>query len=253
MPAYQNGLVEETTMNFASETKVKDIALANPEARKILEDAGVDYCCGGEKSLHDACLHTDVSTAEILRRLHENTKHVSSDQENWKSANLNSLTQHIREKHHQYVRESIPRIQNKLEKVMAKHGPNHPEIADIQRFFSEIGREMIMHMQKEEQILFPYIDALERSVNTHSSLERPFFQTVVNPVQAMMKDHDSAGELLRQIRKASGEYTAPADACTTYKALYQELREFEADLHQHVHLENNILFPRAVEMEGAVV
>jgi regulator of cell morphogenesis and NO signaling len=112
---------------------------------------------------------------------------------------------------------------------------------------------MIMHMQKEEQILFPYIDSLERSVNAHSSVEPPFFQTVVNPIQAMMKDHDSAGELLRQIRKASGEYTAPADVCTTFKALYQELREFEADLHQHVHLENNILFPRAVELEGAVV
>jgi regulator of cell morphogenesis and NO signaling len=178
---------------------------------------------------------------------------VSPDQENWTSASLNSLTQHIREKHHQYVRESIRRIQSKLEKVAAKHGEKHPEIADIQRLFSEIGREMIMHMQKEEQILFPYIDALEHSVNANDSLEPPFFQTVVNPIQAMMKEHDSAGELLRQIRKASGEYTAPADACTTYKALYQELREFEADLHQHVHLENNILFPRAVEMEDAVV
>jgi regulator of cell morphogenesis and NO signaling len=240
-------------MNFASETKVKDIALANPEARRILEDAGVDYCCGGDKSLHDACLHTDVPTEEILKRLHENTKQVSPDQENWTSASLNSLTQHIREKHHQYVRESIRRIQSKLEKVAAKHGEKHPEIADIQRLFSEIGREMIMHMQKEEQILFPYIDALEHSVNANDSLEPPFFQTVVNPIQAMMKEHDSAGELLRQIRKASGEYTAPADACTTYKALYQELREFEADLHQHVHLENNILFPRAVEMEDAVV
>jgi len=240
-------------MNFASETKVKDIALANSEARKILEDAGVDYCCGGEKSLHDACLHTDVPTAEILRRLHENTKFVGSDQENWTSSSLSKLTKHIREKHHKYVRESIPRIQTKLEKVMTKHGANHPEIADIQESFAEIGREMIMHMQKEEQILFPYIDLLERSVNAHSSVEPPFFQTVVNPIQAMMKDHDSAGELLRQIRKATGDYTAPADACTTFKALYQELREFEVDLHQHVHLENNILFPRAVEMEGAVV
>jgi regulator of cell morphogenesis and NO signaling len=185
--------------------------------------------------------------------LRENTKQVSHDQENWTSANLNSLTQHIREKHHRYVRESIPRIQNKLEKVAAKHGQNHSEIADIQRLFAEIGREMIMHMQKEEQILFLYVDALERSVNAHGSLEPPFFQTVVNPIQAMMKEHDSAGELLRQIRKSSGEYTAPADACTTYKALYQDLREFEADLHQHVHLENNILFSRAVEMEAAVV
>jgi regulator of cell morphogenesis and NO signaling len=240
-------------MSFASETKVKDIALANPEARKILEDAGVDYCCGGGKSLHEACLHSDVPTEEILRRLRENTKQAIPDQENWLSATLCNLTHHIREKHHRYVREAIPRVQSLLEKVMAKHGQNHPEIAEIQRRFSEVGREMIMHMQKEEQILFPYIDAMEHSVNAHGSLEPPFFQTVVNPIQAMMKEHDSAGELLRQIRKESSEYTAPADACTTYKALYQELREFESDLHQHIHLENNILFPRAVEMEAAVV
>jgi len=240
-------------MNFASETKVKDIALANPEARKILEDAGVDYCCGGGKSLHEACLHSDVPTEEILRRLRENTKNVIHDQENWPAAALCTLTQHIREKHHQYVREAIPRVQSLLEKVMTKHAQNHPEIVDIQRHFSEVGREMIMHMQKEEQILFPYIDAMERSVNAHGSLEPPFFQTVVNPIQAMMKEHDSAGELLRQIRKASCEYTAPADACTTYKALYQDLQEFEADLHQHVHLENNILFPRAVDLEAETV
>ena len=100
-----------------------------------------------------------------------------------------------------------------------------------------------MHMQKEEQILFPYIDALEKATNAHGSVEPPFFQTVRNPIHAMMKEHDAAGELVKQIRKASSEYTAPADACTSYKALYQDLREFEADLHQHVHLENNILFP----------
>jgi regulator of cell morphogenesis and NO signaling len=246
-------VVEEATMNFGNETKVKDIALANPEARKVLEDAGVDYCCGGERSLHEACLHTDVPAEEILNRLRENSGNVTPDEENWTSAMLSDLTRHIREKHHRYVREAIPRIQILLEKVVAKHGENHLEIAEIQKLFAEVGREMTMHMQKEEQILFPYIDAMEHSVNTHGPLEPPFFQTVMNPIQAMMKDHDSAGDLLRQIRNASCEYAAPPDACLTYKALYDELREFEADLHQHVHLENNILFPRAAEMEAAAV
>ena len=125
------------------------------------------------------------------------------------------------------------------------------EIKGIQTLFIEVGQEMIMHMQKEEQILFPYIDALEKAKITHSSVEPPFFQTVANPVQAMMQEHDSAGNLVKQIRKASFEYTPPADACTSYKALYQDLEGFEVDLHQHVHLENNILFPRAVEMEAA--
>jgi regulator of cell morphogenesis and NO signaling len=112
---------------------------------------------------------------------------------------------------------------------------------------------MIMHMQKEEQILFPYIEALERAADGKGILEPPFFQTVKNPIHAMMKEHDAAGEWVRQIRKASAEYATPADACTSYKALLQELQQFEIDLHQHVHLENNILFPRAVELEGAVV
>ncbi len=240
-------------MNFNDETKVKDIALSNPAARQVLEDAGLDYCCGGGKSLHEACLHADVPAEEILKRLRENSKHVSPDEANWASAPLVDLTRHIRERHHRYVREAIARVQPLLDKVEAKHGKNHSEIADIRSLFTEVGREMIMHMQKEEQILFPYIDALEKATNAHCSVEPPFFQTVRNPIHAMMKEHDAAGELVKQLRKAGSEYTAPADACTSYKALYQNLREFEADLHQHVHLENNILFPRALEMETAVV
>ena len=240
-------------MNFNDQTKVKDIALSNPAARQILEDAGLDYCCGGGKSLHEACLHADVPAEEILKRLRENSKHVSPDEANWASAPLVDLTRHIRDRHHRYVREAIARVQPLLDKVEAKHGKSHSEIADIRRLFTEVGREMIMHMQKEEQILFPYIDALEKATSAHSSVEPPFFQTVRNPIHAMMKEHDAAGELVKQIRKASSEYTAPADACTSYKAVYQDLRQFEADLHQHVHLENNILFPRAVEMETGVV
>ena len=240
-------------MNFNEETKVKDVALSNSAARQILEDAGLDYCCGGGKSLHEACLHADVPAEQILNRLRENSKHVSSDEANWTSAPLSDLTRHIFERHHRYVREAIPRIRTLLDKVGAKHGERHPEITGIQTLFIEVGQEMIMHMQKEEQILFPYIDALARARSAHGSVEPPFFQTVRNPIQAMMKEHDAAGELVKQIRKASSEYTAPADACTSYKALYQDLREFEADLHQHVHLENNILFPRAVEMETTVI
>jgi len=238
-------------MSFTSETRVKDIALSNPDARRVLEDAGLDYCCGGNKSLHDACHKANVSADEILQRLRENTRNISPAAAEWISAPLTDLTQHIQDKHHRYVRESIPRIRVLLEKVKAKHGRVHPELADIQGHFTDVGQEMIMHMQKEEQILFPYIEAMERAANGNGALEPPFFQTVRNPIQAMMNEHDSAGDLVKQIRKASSEYAAPVDACTSYKALYQDLREFEADLHQHVHLENNVLFPRAIELESA--
>lgn len=238
-------------MKISSETKVKDIALSNPAARQVLEDAGLDYCCGGDKSLHESCLHAGTSAEEILDRLREDTQNATPDDLNWMAAPLSELTRHIREKHHRYVREAIPRTQALLEKVTARHGRNHSEVIDIGRLFSEVGKEMIMHMQKEEQILFPYIDSLERAVNAHTSVEPPFFQTVKNPVHVMMKEHDAAGELVRQIHSLSANYTAPADACTTFKALYEALKEFETDLHQHVHLENNVLFPRAVEMEPA--
>ena len=238
-------------MNFNSQTKVKEIALASPGATRIFEEAGVDYCCGGNKSLHDACAHADVSSEEILSRLRECGEQVGPADASWISAPLGELTRHIREVHHRYVREAIARVPALAAKVKAKHGKNHPEVAHIEQLFLVLGQEMIMHMQKEEQILFPYIEALERSVKGFGTVEPPFFQTVKNPIHAMMQEHDSAGDLVKQIRQASSGFKHPADACPSYQALYRDLLEFEADLHQHVHLENNILFPRAVEMEAA--
>jgi len=240
-------------MKFNGETRVNEIVLSQAGARQVLEKAGVDYCCGGGKSLREACLDAGKPADEILKQLRQKSQQTGPEDANWVAVPVGELTRHIREQHHRYVREAIPRIRTLVEKVKARHGENHPEIAAIQGLFSEVGGEMLMHMQKEEQILFPYIDALESAKNGNGSLEPPFFQTVRNPIRMMMKEHDSAGDLVRQIRKTTGEYTPPADACTSFTALYQELRQFEADLHQHVHLENNILFPRAVEMEAAAV
>jgi regulator of cell morphogenesis and NO signaling len=240
-------------MEISNETKVKEIALSHPVARQILEDAGVDYCCGGGQSLHEACLHAEVPAEEILKRLHENKEQAGPDERVWISSPLRNLTRHIREQHHRYVRVAIPRLRALLAKVRGKHGESHREIEEIEKLFGDVGREMIAHMQKEEQILFPYIEALERSADGNGSVEPPFFQTVRNPVHAMMKEHDAVGDLVKQIHKVSDGYRAPADGCTSYKALCQDLRQFEVDLHQHLHLENNILFPRAVELEATVV
>jgi len=240
-------------MNFNDQTRVKEIALANPAARRILEDAGVDYCCGGGKSLQEACLRANVSAEMILRRLQASSEHAGSGESVWMKAPLAELTCHIRERHHGYVRDVIPRLRGMLAKVREKHGSNHREIDEIEKLFNEVAREMLMHMQKEEQILFPYIDALERSASGKGAIEPPFFRTVRNPIYAMMQEHDAAGELVRKIHAASNDYQAPADSCTTFMATYQELKQFEEDLHLHVHLENNILFPRAVEMEAATI
>src|SRR5579885_2746391 len=197
-------------MDFSTETRVGQIALANPASRRILEDAGIDYCCGGGKSLREACMHADVPAEEILNRLQQQSESAGPEEAQWAAAPIEDL-------------------------------------------FSEVAREMLMHMQKEEHVLFPYIDAVESSANGNGPLEPPFFQTVKNPIHMMMREHDAAGELVRQIRVASSEYKLPTDACTTFRATYQELQQFEEDLHLHVHLENNILFPRAVELEARVL
>jgi len=240
-------------MTFSADTKVNEIALSNPQARHILEDAGIDYCCGGGKSLGEACLRANVPSDEILRQLRWNAEQVEPGEARWTSAPLAELTKHIRKRHHQYVRDAMPRLRALLAKIREKHGSNHRELSEIEKLFADIAREMLMHMQKEEQILFPFIDSLECAANGGKPLEVPFFQTVKNPIHSMMREHDSAGELMRQIRSLSNGYKAPADACTSYQAAYQGLDEFEKDLHLHVHLENNILFPRAVELEARAV
>ena len=239
-------------MNLNSETTVKEIALSNPGARNILENAGIDYCCGGGESLREACLKSGAWEAEILTQLRQNSERVAPSEAGWISAPLAELTKHIRERHHRYVRDSIPRLRGLLLKIREKHGSSHPELVEIEMLFSNVAQELLMHMQKEEQILFPFIDGLERAANGNGTIEPPFFQTVRNPIRSMMKDHDSAGELMRQIRGASNGYKAPGDSCTSYQAAYQSLAEFESDLHLHVHLENNILFPRTAELETVV-
>lgn len=240
-------------MEFNSETKVKEIALSNPGAKRILEEAGVDYCCGGGKSLRDACAHSNVSADDVLTRLSKNWERIGPEDTNWTAAPLDELTRHIVQQHHRYVRDAIRRVRGLLAKVREKHGAHHPELAEMENLFLDLGHEMTTHMQKEEMILFPYIDTMARSARGEGTLESPFFQTVRNPIQAMMQEHDAAGDLLRALRETSHGYALPADACMSYRELYESLEAFEADLHTHVHLENNILFPRAAEMEAAQV
>jgi len=240
-------------MDINSQTPVKDIALADSNSRRVLEDAGVDYCCGGAKPLGEACFDAGVKPEEILKRLADQRNEAGPADAAWTTAPLAALTEHIREKHHRYVRGAIGRLRQLAGKGRMPHGENHTELADVEDLFHAVAREMSAHIQKEELVLFPYIEAVEKAANGGVQPEPPFFGTVKNPIHMMMREHDAAGDLVRQIRRASGEYRVPEDACLSYKTLYEELRAFEADLHQHVHLENNILFPRAVELEAAVL
>ncbi len=158
---------------------------------------------------------------------------------------------HIVGEHHGYVRRETPRIAALLIKVVAKHGPAHPEVTEIEPLFVAIGQELSIHMMKEEQVLFPYVERMEQAVLAGETAPAAFFGTVKRPIANMVAEHDDAGALLSRIRALSNEFAAPAGACPTFVALYRALEEFERDLHHHVHLENNILFPRAIEMEQA--
>ncbi len=239
-------------MQTTLEKTVREIALEDPSSIRVFESLGIDYCCGGKRPLSEACSHAKVDLGRVVELLEQSARDSQTPEAGeWSAKPLRELTAHIVEKHHGFVRRETPRIEGLLAKVAAKHGPAHPEIAQIEQLFSAIGLELSTHMLKEEQVLFPYIERMEEAVQAGDRVPVAFFGSVKRPIANMVAEHDDAGALLAQIRELSNGYTAPGGACPTFVALYSGLEEFERDLHHHVHLENNILFPRAVEMEEA--
>jgi iron-sulfur cluster repair di-iron protein len=240
-------------MTINKETTVKAIALTVPSATRIFEDLGIDYCCGGNLSLTAACDKAKVPIAKVVEALERPGRSVKweGNERYWQSARLSQLIDHIVNTHHTFTRSELARIERLAEKVCSAHGQNHPELMQVREVFRSLREDLIPHMLKEEQVLFPYVDALEEAVSNHRPVPPTFFVTVQNPVRMMMMEHDKAGDILRNIRKLTNDFTLPSDACMTFHSYYQALHGLETDLHQHIHLENNILFPRAIEMEGA--
>jgi regulator of cell morphogenesis and NO signaling len=238
-------------MSVSTAKTVRELALEIPEATRIFEKIGIDYCCGGAKSLEEACATANLSVDEVLDALEfaEQEARAKRKDRDWQTELLADLVAHINGTHHKYTREEIARLRPLFEKVVSVHGKNHAELQSIQASFLDLADELTMHLMKEEMMLFPYIVRMEECVTEQQPILSPPFGTVQNPVSMMMHEHDSAGDALRAMRAASGGYSAPPDACVSYQALYKALAELEADLHQHIHLENNILFPRAIAME----
>jgi regulator of cell morphogenesis and NO signaling len=235
---------------FETTKTVREYALEIPAATRIFERLGIDYCCGGGKSLADACATAGVAVEEVLGSLETSAgSFETSAVKEWHSASQAELIAHIVEKHHAFTREELVRLEALLAKVSGVHGQNHPELFQIQDQFWKLRGELEPHMLKEESVLFPYIVGMEEATVANQTLPPPPFRTVQNPVRAMMAEHDAAGYILGRMREASSDYAVPADGCISYKTLYRALTALEVDLHQHIHLENNILFPRAVELE----
>lgn len=233
---------------------VRELALAIPGATRIFEKMGIDYCCGGAASLENACASAGITTAEMVRALDEASQQQSqvNDLKDRQSAPLSELINYILAKHHVFTRQELMRLDALILKVCSVHGERHPELLRLQSLFKSLNEDLVTHMIKEERVLFPYIMRMEGAVSKGEPVTMPPFMTVRNPVRMMSLEHDNAGELLREMREASSDYTVPADGCVSYRTLYQALKEFEEDLHQHIFLENSILFPRAVEMEATL-
>jgi regulator of cell morphogenesis and NO signaling len=228
---------------------VREIALEHPSSIRVFEHFGIDYCCGGRKPLTEACSATHVEVDEIIAALEAAAANPAPLVENWAQQPLHALTGHIVATHHAYVKRELPRLAVLAQKVINRHGETMAELPQIQAALAQLDEELIQHLVKEEIILFPYIVNLERALNQGTAAPTGCFGTVANPIQMMTQEHDAAGTLLARMRRLSGNFTPPAHACPTFHAFYDGLREFEQDLHQHIHLENNILFPRAIELE----
>ncbi|HSF88643.1 MAG TPA: iron-sulfur cluster repair di-iron protein [Saprospiraceae bacterium] len=235
-------------MEFIYEKKVGEVVAEDYRAAAVFQKYGIDFCCKGNITVDEACARQNLMTEDVMRELkilYASDENHPADYQSWNPA---FLADFIVETHHRYVQEKTPVILGYLAKLSQKHGGHHPELLQINKLFSDSANELASHMQKEEQILFPRIRNL--AYMHADGAQDHLTSSILNaPIQIMMHEHDNEGERFKKIDILTDHYQAPADACNTYKVTYALLQEFENDLHLHIHLENNILFPKAVQME----
>jgi regulator of cell morphogenesis and NO signaling len=233
------------TRSQLESTTLGEIVASDFRTGSILDRFGLDYCCGGARSLDEGCRQKGVDVDRVISEIAaldpQGREAISQDPP--------ALVDHIITRHHTYVRMMAPLIAQHLAKVVARHASRHPELRAIAQQFDTLIEELRLHMMKEEQVLFPYIKALAKAVNEDDVPPPDMFGTVQNPIRMMETEHQEAGDTLASIRELSHDYVVPDDACTTLRLVFEELDAFEKDLHLHVHLENNVLFPQAIELE----
>jgi regulator of cell morphogenesis and NO signaling len=232
------------------EETLGEIAAKDLRKAEVFKKYGLDFCCGGKKSLQEACSEKGLDVLKIKEELERPAAASASKQaqHDFNSWNLTFLSDYIVNVHHSYVKQNIPVLADLSQKVADHHGKTNPELGRIRDKVDEMLSELKVHLKKEENILFPYIRQLESSKASGSATPGGF-GSVQQPISVMENDHDIVGVLAEEIRALSNNYTLPENACNSYSLLYSKLAEFEDDLHTHIHLENNILFPKAVEME----
>lgn len=226
-------------------------ALAAKDLRKaeIFKKYGLDFCCGGKKTVKQACAEKGLDVTKIEKELQLADKNPTTRPLPYGDWSLDFLADYIVNTHHAYVRKSLPEIRSYALKVAKVHGDRHPELVTIHQLVEAINEELMDHMDKEEKVLFPFVKKIVAAKNGNSTLDASQVGAVKNPIAAMEAEHESAGKLLESIRTLSNDYTLPEDACASYSLVFRMLEEFEDDLFTHIHLENNILFPKTLELE----
>lgn len=225
------------------------VVAANYRAADVFTKYGIDYCCGGQISVGQACAEKGLDPAALMDEVAQAAAQGGpvAAYNQW---GLDFLADYIVNQHHAYTKTMIPRLAAMMEAVIAAHAESHPELYAIDASWQAVSGELIMHMQKEELMLFPYIKRLVRSSQEGGPLPRPKFGSAAELIELMEDEHQSTGDQLAAIEQGSGGFTPPEDACPTFQALYRYLEEFQAQTKEHVHLENNILFPKAIALEA---
>lgn len=225
------------------------VAATSLDAVRTLERHGLDYCCGGKQSFEEACIAKGISPDSVMAEIEQGHLSGTTDKD-WLTAPLGEIVRHIVATHHAYLKLELPALQQRLSKVHAVHGARDPEMLPrMVHVFGALRAEMEMHMHKEEVVLFPFIEQYARAAAAGERMPPVPFGSIGNPIGMMEREHESAGNALGEIREMTRNYELPSYACTTVRALYAGLQALEADLHVHIHLENNILFPRAIALE----
>lgn len=238
-------------MTLANDTfeTVAELVRQRPERSRIFEELGIDFCCHGHVPLDRACVLAELDLVDVCRRLEEAETAVIGAEHDWTMATLTELTEHIVDVHHTYLRRELPRLAGLIDRVLDAHGANHPELRSVREVFAGLQCELLSHMMKEEQVLFPMIRQLERTPADERRNLRFYCGTIGNPIAMMEHEHDTAGSALHQLDRLTHHYLPPDDACATYRALLSGLEQLQSDLHLHIHKENNILFPAAAALE----
>ncbi|MBF9254128.1 iron-sulfur cluster repair di-iron protein [Pontibacter sp. 172403-2] len=242
-----------TKLNLEAGDTVGDLVAKDFRKAQVFKKYGIDFCCGGKKSIKQVCEEKGLDPNKVEQELNALPDANTTNETDYASWELSFLADYIVNVHHKYVREAIPALYEYTSKIARVHGKNHPELFDIARHFANVASELESHMPKEERVLFPFIKQLDEAKKSNIKLDKPAFGSIQHPINMMEMEHEVAGNDMEAIRELSGNYTLPADACATYTVAFKKLQEFEDDLHRHIHLENNILFPKAVELEKEIV